>query len=410
MTTVEEKKLRDELLISAKQHYFSMGLNDGTSNLCKVNMIYGIAKIHYMQLENGMEPDGMFISTPDETISRNVVRWNNGFGYGGKLSWGRGKEKLVVLDVKPNYCGILAGGIDEIPNPEDLISKINDFLLQDLYIDDFRLISDFHKSNHFIDLFEIKSVGEAEVPSEFPKFMFLIHGSCPELRTENNRGPGLYYDKSPALMSMANKLETPHGVIHFLLDSDAREYLDYCEYADKFSKEKRRMIGKYLFDDFKEISNPTHQGLLGYNSILLGAQSTSLKENPENIFPIALKADLPSYLFAGKTNLTREHIEELGFLNRAEKLGVLDDLLNVNIIPHGGGYKFNDIISVLKVFNVANRRFFVCEMENDVGLKIIEDVSALQFSYRGKNVIKKTVDLELGIPLVKLVPIYVLKI
>ncbi|MBD3188134.1 hypothetical protein GF325_14955 [Candidatus Bathyarchaeota archaeon] len=401
---------KSALLDRAQEHYFSMGTSDGTSSLCKMNMKYGIAKIHYLQESLGMNPNGFFISTPDETISRNAARWNSGFGYGGKLKWGPGDEKLVILDVKPNYCGILAGGLDTLPAPENLISKITNYVNEELTIDGFIIESDFHKSNHFIDLFEVTPHFGIEPPDWLSKFVFFIHGSCPELRDANKKGPGLYIDKSKFLRDACHIVKTPFGPLHYLDGTDAREYIDFCRYADKFSKKKRLLVARRLFGDFIEISNATHQGLIDYNTLLLGSQNTEDPGISTGCFPIALRGDLPAYLFKGRNNLDPEIIEILGFFKRAERLELLDELKRANIIPHGGGYKFEDISQVMRVFTVNDRRFFVCELENDTGMKIVEDVSALEFTYRGKEVIRKTTKLELGEPVAKLVPKYVLKI
>ncbi|MHA1717662.1 MAG: hypothetical protein ACTSXP_18625 [Promethearchaeota archaeon] len=401
---------KQDILKKMKKYYFSMGIGDGASSLCRKNMVYGLAKIQLAQEFLGMNPDAFFISTPDETISRNIARWNSGFGYGGKLTWGPGNEKFIVLDVKPNYCGILVGTMDDIPQPKNLINTINEFLRENLYIDDFKIEADFHKSNHFIDIFEVKQYDDEDMPDNILDYVFFIHGSCPELRKENHRGIGLYIDKSAALKNLASKLKTPFGNIHYLIDTDAKEYLEYCKYADDFSKRKRLKIARFLFEDFKEISNPTHQGLLDYNTVLLGAQNTMDHTIKSHIFPIALRGDLPAYLVQGFENLNTDQIENLGFSKRANSLGLYERIKKANILPHGGGYAFHDIIEVISVFTVNNRRYFVCEMENDMGLKIIEEVSALEFSYRGKPVVKKCIELELGKPIVKLIPKYVLKL
>ena len=123
-----------------------------------------------------------------------------------------------------------------------------------------------------------------------------------------------------------------------------------------------------------------------------------------------LRGDLPAYLFEGKENLNDDVIESLGFSKRAERHGLLEKIEQANVIPHGGGYKFDDVCSVIRVFTVDDKRFFVCDMENDAGMKIVEDVAALEFSYRGKHVVKKTIELDLGDPVVKLAPKFVLKI
>ena len=95
---------KENLLQRAKEYIFSSGLNDGASKLCKANMKYGLAQFHLIQEKHGFEPKATFISSPDETISRNNFRWNSGLGYGGRLNWGDGHDKLIFLNVKPNCC------------------------------------------------------------------------------------------------------------------------------------------------------------------------------------------------------------------------------------------------------------------------------------------------------------------
>ncbi|KKL59499.1 hypothetical protein LCGC14_2214720, partial [marine sediment metagenome] len=92
---------KSDLLDRANQFIFSTGLNDGASKLCRANMKYGLAQFHLIQEKYGFEPKATFITSPDETISRNAFRWNSGIGYGGRLNWGSGNEKIVFLNVKP---------------------------------------------------------------------------------------------------------------------------------------------------------------------------------------------------------------------------------------------------------------------------------------------------------------------
>ena len=89
---------KEDLLQRAKEYIFSTGLNDGASKLCKANMKYGLAQFHLIQEKYGFKPKATFISSPDETISRNNFRWNSGLGYGGRLNWGDGDDKLIFLN------------------------------------------------------------------------------------------------------------------------------------------------------------------------------------------------------------------------------------------------------------------------------------------------------------------------
>jgi len=380
-----------------------MGLGDGASYLCRENMKYGLAKIHIVQEKLGFSPDATFVSTPDETVTRNKTRWKAGFGYGGKLVWGSGKDPFIILDAKPNACGMLVGGLNTLPDPTQLIENITTYK-NECYIDNIKLDWDFAHSNHFIDLFEVETL---KLDYNFPKYVFVIHGSAPELCRDNKRGIGLYLDKSKVLQNISKKIETEFGSLNVLTDDEAKEYYTFYRYAERFSKNKRKVVAKTIFGKFKEICNVNHQGLLNYNELLLGCHNTGGRKS---IFPVALKADLPGFLFEGKENISDEIIEVCGFYRRAEKLGVIDRLRKSNILPHGGGYSFSDFLKVKDVIEIADRRYFILEMRAEIGNKICSDVRDMEFDYRGKAVVLRTVELQLGQIVAKLIPKFVLKI
>ncbi len=391
-----------DLLERAKKHIFSTGLNDVASYLCRLNMRYGLAKIHYTQWKLGMEPNATFISAPDETVTRNKVRWENGIGYGGKVRWGDGKDKVVILDVLPNACGMLVGGLNELPKPEEVINAVYEVRSKEVTLEGVSIKWDFHVGNHFIDVFKVVRVADVKLP----EYVFIIHGAAPELKGENPKGVGLYYHKSPSLEQMAKKVETPFGTCRVLVDDDAKEYLEFFRFAERFSKERRRLAAKEIFGSFQEISNEIHQGLINYNEAILGCHS--FKEGV--IYPIALRGDLPAYLVAGKPNFSEEVVEGLGFLRRAEKLGILERLENANIMPHGGGYTFPDMLEVSGEVVVKGKRYFIVETRSGIGQKIISDVSGLEYTYRGREVVVRALELKMCEIIARLMPVYVLKI
>ena len=147
--------------------------------------------------------------------------------------------------------------------------------------------------------------------------------------------------------------------------------------------------------------------IFNFNEIVLGCHNIT---SNNLIFPISIKADLPSYIAKGKKNLTTQQIENLGFTKRAKELGVYNRLKNANICPHGGGYMFPDSLTVNRVFEVKGRRYFEIEMLDSVGKKIVADVNALQFTYRSREVLQKTVDIGLCSVIAQLNPIYTLKV
>jgi len=395
----------DEILRNAKKHCFFAGLSDGGAELCKVNVPYGIAGIHFLQHHLGMEPNASFISTQDMTVTRNASRWKSGFGYGGKISWGEGEDDLVVLDTKPNACGMVVGGLEELPEIENLIRKLHRIEAETTKIDGIEVIWDFYKSNHFIDIFTVEPAVKTDF--DLPPYSFIIHSSADEFRGDNNLGFGLYYDKSKQLYEMAEHIDTPFGKIHYLTGSDAKKYLERYHYVESFAKRKRKLVAELLFEKSVEICNETHQGLINMNEIVLGCHYL---KNLKTLFPLTLRGDLPAYLVRGNPNLSPESIELLGFEKRAKRLGVYDRLLSANIIPHGGGYVLPDILGVNRVIEVDGKRYFEVEMQNDRGKKIISEVRELPYEYRGRTVVLRALEIGIIEIIAKLIPQYTLKI
>jgi hypothetical protein len=401
---------KSDLLDRASQFIFSTGLNDGASKLCKANMKYGLAQIHLIQEKYGFEPRATFISSPDETISRNKFRWNSGLGYGGRLNWGNGNEKLIFLNVKPNCCGLLVGGLEEVPDPYDLIKKIDKIKSVEIFHDDILINWDYGVSNHFINCFETRNLSDVNLPP----YIFLIHGSAPEFRDDNKHGIGLYIDKSKLLRERAIEEDTKFGKQFVLLDSDANDFLKFHEKALQFSSSKREIIASRLFDyGYKTICNQPHQFLKDYNNMYLGSNCTDTDSSiiKSDIFPTTLRADISAYLFKGKKSFSNTTLKNEGFLERAENLEVLDILTNACILPHGGGYELTDIEEVLDILEYKYQRYFVTSLKaNTSRLKIIRNVRELQFEYRGRDVVLKTLQLNLGDIIARLNPLFSLKL
>jgi hypothetical protein len=396
---------REEYLSRAKDHLFMTGINDNGMKLCAANMVYGIAKIHFLQEKLGLKADATFISTPDATITRNAERWNNGFGYGGKIEWGNGTLELMILDLLPNACGMLVGGLAELPQIETLIDKVSTISVKssDIKVNGIKVVWDFGKGNHFIDVFKVRDIMGME---NFLPYIFIIHGAGDELRDDNPKGYGLYYYRSKRLENIAKKIDTLFGKIRFLTGKEASDYYEQYKFVDDFSKRRRIEFAKRLFGDFKIISNETHQGLADINTMLLGCHL--IKDN--KILPITLRGDLPAYLVYGKPSFTKEQIENLGFEKRAKKLDLTNRLRNANVVPHGGGYHFPDILSVLKVIENNGQRYFLMDLINDRGKKVIKDLREIPYDYRGRMVVLRTLELDLAKIIAKLIPLYVLKI
>jgi len=244
----------------------------------------------------------------------------------------------------------------------------------------------------------------------------MIHGSAPEFR-DDKHGIGLYIDASETLKERAIEEQTIFGKQYILLDSDAKEYLEFNKKALHFSNKKREMIARKIFTpDYKVICNSPHQFLKDFNNMYLGSNCTDIKfwgniNLQTNIFPTALRADLSCYLFKGNKSFSRTALVNNNFITRAEDLELLDLLSNADILPHGGGYMLPDIRRVQKVLEHKFQRYFACELVKDSKkLKIVRNVKDLQFEYRGRGVILKSIQLELGEIIARLNPIFSLKL
>jgi hypothetical protein len=396
---------KEDRLVRAEAHMFATGILDGATQLCKANMKYGLAKIHFVQESLGLKPDATFISTPDMTISRNAARWKSGFGYGGKVSWGDGNTELVILNVKPNTCGMLVGGLEQFPDSSELVHRLDTLRGKKSEIDGIEIQWDFHLSNHFIDLFWVKPLSDIK----FPEYAFIMHSSARELKGDRNTEFGLYYDNSQLLLDMAERVDTPFGSLYILTGPHAEEYYEFYRYAEDYSKKKRVLAAEVLFEDFQLISNETHQGLVNMNEVILGCHLLD-NNKPDIFFPFVLKADIPSYLVKGKPNLGKNEIEALGFTQRSKKLGVYDRLKHANIIPHGAGYAFPDLLDVCRVIEFDENRYFEVDQVTDRGKNVLSDVREIPYTYRGRQVVLKSLELNLCELIAKLVPRYVIKI
>ncbi|MHA2077776.1 MAG: hypothetical protein ACXAB0_08485 [Candidatus Thorarchaeota archaeon] len=402
---------RNQMLERASGHTFSSGLQDSANSLCLANMKYGLAKIHWVQFQLGLEPDATFVGAPDATVTRNIRRWQSGIGYGGKLAWGDGQQKLVFLDSMANACGMLVGGLETIPTMDSLVESTSLALDTKEIIDDVPIEWDFAVSNHFIDLFRYKPVDE-NADTSF-RYVFIIHGSVPELKGDNDTkfGFGLYRHKSEILRNMTEEFDTPFGKTWILTEDNASEYLRLNDFACELSRKKRFKAAEAIFGDFTEICNPIHQGLLNMNEHLLGCQNTKDKSKT-GFLPIALRSDLPAYLVSGRPNFDEDIMEHLGFTKRAEKYNVDHRVLNANILPHGGGYKFESILGIDRVIEVGSgMRYYVTDMATGhESEKVFSNPRELEFTYRGREVVRRALDLRMCDIVARLMPRVVLKV
>lgn len=398
---------RDELE-RAREHVFIAGVGDGGVRICAANVPYGLAKIHHVQRQLGHPADATFVGAPDCTVTRNRNRWNQGFGYGGAYQW---TGEFTVLDLKPNACGMLTGALPSFPELDDVRARLHDIDRDGLTLDGVRLDNDLTESNHFVDVFEYGEAGSKEPPPGGARFYFIMHSSGHEHRTAASPlGPGLYYDESDELLAMARTFETPWGVLRILEGDAAARYQDFYLRVQDFNHRRRETLAKALFGDFDVVVNATHQGLTrGYNRANIGVYTyDDPTDGPGPLFPLTLSPTLPAFLVRGRRNISDDAIEQLGWRARLERLGMVERVRGTNLLPHGGGYSYDNVVGVVRVIEDGpdQRRF---EIEtSDGAAPAVRDPRELAYGYRGLEVKQRMEQLGLGEAVVQLELKYVL--
>lgn len=389
---VFSKDERRERLERADQRAFYFDVGDAAARLCRANVAFGLAKLHWLQEQLGFEPDATYVSTPDSTVTRNIDRWTSGFGYGGAFEW---SGRVFPLELKPNCCGMIAAGLDDLPDFDQVERHIERLAESALPVDGIAAQWDMHRGNHFINLYR---VSDPTVTGD-RQYLVVMHSSGSELRGPNPRGPGLYMN-TPAegLAAIAEILDTPFGPISFLRGDAADEYVAYVAMADDFAKKRREAYVRAIFGDGVTVPfNETHQGLDGTGRMLLGCYS--LRERRVPWVPVTLRPDLPAYLVAPGESYGDAATDREGLLDRARVQGCLDRVAQAGLLPHGGGYAFPEHDrEPVEVEDRGSHRYFRFGANGEW----FDHVRGLPYAYRAHTVIERLESLGAGHVVAKL--------
>jgi len=372
-----------DILEAARERCFFFGTGDGAQALCQANIPYGLSKIAWVQRRLGLPEDASFVSAPDTTVSRNIERWADGFGYGGVIQY---TGDFVTLSIKSNLCGMLLVGLDEAPEPDVVLDRADRFKGGDPALDGTPIEWDLGTSNHFV------SVLELDAPVQGYRTVALLHGSGAEIREDGPWGMGLYAAKSEPLRRAQEILETPWGPIRILRGDAAAEYRDGYTRIESFVHRRRQLIADALFPGNRTLSNTTHQGSRHAGDYNLGC----LVEAPGAVVPVALRSELPVALVRVRPNLSDDALERAGMRARAERTGMLDRLRSANVLPHGGGYAYPQFRGVRRVVELEDRRYFEMEPTTGSQRELLHNVRGLPFAYRGEEVIRTLESWDMG--------------
>ncbi|MHA1911024.1 MAG: hypothetical protein ACTSYA_04930 [Candidatus Kariarchaeaceae archaeon] len=401
--------MKNELFQLAEERMFSFGVEDGACKLSRMNGQFGLAKMLWTQEKLGEEKTACFISTPDETITRNTKRFNAGVSYGGAYLWGSGNDKIVFPDIYVNSCGMLVAGLYEKPEIDQLLERLNELFLKEKYIEEYKIDWDLWKSNHFLDIFKVT---KKDPGFDFPyPYTLVIHMGCAELASLKHKGLAINAEWERMEDQDIKVYETPWGKWPTLLGEKASNYLELAQFANDFADERRKILTEALFEkeEMNICYNAPHQSLRTMNKAYLGAHD--LKEVKKGVaIPFMLNAEETCHLFEKKENIKIDLLD-ITMQERIIEQGMEKQIGELDFLPHGGGYAFGEKMEPEKVMiSPDGTRLFLLKIEKSKAEFLISQARELPFFYRGKEVYEKTVELELGKPVVELFPELVIKL
>ncbi|MCG3219098.1 MAG: hypothetical protein KAR35_08845 [Candidatus Heimdallarchaeota archaeon] len=401
--------MKEELFKLAKERMLSFGVDDGACQLSRMNGQYGLAKMLWTQEKIGEEKTACFISTPDETITRNTKRFLAGVSYGGAYMWGSDSDKIVFPDIYVNSCGMLTAGIQEKPELNNLLEKLSELFKKESYIGEYKLNWDLWKSNHFLDIFKVT---KKDPEFNFPyNYALVIHMGCSELASLKHKGLAINANWENMEDQDIKVFETPWGKWPTLLGEKAVNYLELAQFANDFADERRKILVEALFEkeEMKICYNAPHQSLRTMNRAYLGAHDLKDAKKEEAI-PFMLNAEETCYLFEKRENIKIDLLDSK-MQERVFEQGIEKKLGSLNFLPHGGGYAFGEKMWPEKVISSPDgTRLFSMKIKKSNAEFLISQARELPFFYRGKEVYDKTVELKLGKPVVDLFPELVIKL
>jgi len=335
-----------EIVALARTRILGASLSDLGALLGKANLVYGLAKILWYQDQTGVPTDAEFHMTADFAITRNRTRWSLGFAYGGMVTW---SGPFMILDLKPNACGMLAGGLDQLPDLQRWKEMTAPGTGVDIGadVDGERAVWDFETSNHFFQVYraEWKQWSGAQ-----PPFVFLLHGSGDEHRHL------LYYDRDDfAFENIMRLVQTPWGPLHLLLGDDAEVYWQSYLKAQAFANKRREAFARLVVGPFQPLTHVIHQGLVGRNSMALGSQAAV----EGHLYPFAQSESLPAYLLTPPEGTA------------------------TSLLPHGSGYLLTEPFERVVVEGSSDDERRVVMVDQDHNYKVVDDIRALTYTYRG---------------------------
>ena len=382
-----KRKEFEEKISYAEKYLFSLGLKDVAEEIGKENAKWFIANIHSIQEKLGYKKRAIVVGAPDFTFQTSSNKFRRGIPEGARFMWGDNTYDFVLTDLEIDFCGMLVGAVEEDPSFERILNILYEMREKNYEIDNLEIErSYFWPGSHFLKLYDVKNYKALDLP----KNVVVLHTSSNKMR---NRLKDFIREK-------AEEIETPFGKTRILQGKDAREYKKCCKYASDFSKRKRQIVFEEIFDG-ETIANHNHCDLKGLNEVIIGCDVVD--EGEVSVISLIDRA----YLIKGKKNLSSEKIEEC-FGSRSIEEWVYEYLLNLNMVPHGGGHELPGVDRLEKVIFYPEDRIFVLKCGSRT--EAYEDMWNMPRGNRVKGILERTQSLELANHYATLQLIYTIKV
>lgn len=381
-----EREEFDERMSFAEKYLFSLGIEDVVEEIGRENAKFFIANIHSVQEKLGYEKRAMVVGAPNFTFQTSSTKFRKGIPEGARFTWGN-KYDIVPADLEFDFCGMLVGVVEDNLSLESILNTLHEMEEKRYEIDGIEIErSFFWPGGHFLKLYEVKDYKALDLPE-----------NVAVLHTSSNEMWNLLRDFA---RERSEKIETPFGETRVLVGRDAREYEKICKYASNFSKRKRQLIFKEIFDG-ETIANHDHYDLKEINEAIVGCNVVS--EGEVSVISLTDRA----YLVKGKKNLSPEKIEEC-FGSKSIEEWAYDYLLNLNLIPHGGGHSLPGVDRLEKIILYPEGRVLVLKCGSR--MEAHEDFWNIPRGYRIKGIIERVQSLELADRYATLQLIYTIKV
>jgi len=351
---------RESLLEEARLCITLPARLDIAGKIAESNLAYGIARLLHALQNFSTKSTIHFVCSADFTITRSPGRWGSGFSYGGLLEVFTEESDIVVPEVRPNTCGTLVGSLAKECSTQAIVQRIA------------RITAnqppgswDYSRRNHFVNLYRSSETGRQ---------IFVMHG-CPEsLRSDGPDGPGLYIDSSKYWSSRIHTIKTPVGSVRLLLESNAREYWRNYVRCETYSKQHRREVAAAIFDEYEELSNETHEGMISPSTYLLGCHAPP---DGKIRYPLMTTLGEPAYLVSAASS-PREIVTGTG-------------LRFLGLIPHGTGYSLPMVGSLFEVQCLEGGQLLFYIREGKGAVQVLRDFANVPYLYRSADIVSRWV-------------------